>query len=92
VPALRAARFDKPPGAKAFPWTVPVVRGLRSIEFNAPITLFVGENGAGKSTLLEALAIATRGYVLEVGKIVQHDSAANLLASDAVRAAYLGGG
>jgi predicted ATPase len=64
VPALRAARFDKPPGAKAFPWTVPVVRGLRSIEFDAPITLFVGENGAGKSTLLEALAIATRSVAL----------------------------
>jgi branched-chain amino acid transport system ATP-binding protein len=39
----------------------------------------------------QALAIAQRGYVLEVGKIVHEDSAANLLASDAVRAAYLGG-
>jgi branched-chain amino acid transport system ATP-binding protein len=59
----------------------------------------IGEiNARGTTVLLieqnarQALAIATRGYVLEVGKIVQHDSAANLLASDAVRAAYLGGG
>ncbi len=39
----------------------------------------------------QALAIASRGYLLEVGKIVHADSAENLMASEAVRAAYLGG-
>jgi predicted ATPase len=36
------------------------VRSLRSLRFEAPVTLFVGENGSGKSTVLEALAIAAR--------------------------------
>ena len=35
---------------------IPALQGLRSLEFTAPITLFVGENGTGKSTLLEAIA------------------------------------
>ena len=38
-----------------------------------------------------ALSISDRGYVLETGKIVLHDNAANLLSSEKVRAAYLGG-
>ena len=37
-----------------------------------------------------ALSIAARGYVLQTGTIVLHDSAANLLANPEVRAAYLG--
>jgi branched-chain amino acid transport system ATP-binding protein len=54
-------------------------------------------NAAGTTILLieqnarQALSIASRGYVLEVGKIAFQDSAANLMASEAVRAAYLGG-
>jgi branched-chain amino acid transport system ATP-binding protein len=54
-------------------------------------------NGRGTTILLieqnarQALAIASRGYVLEVGKIAFKDSAANLMASAAVQAAYLGG-
>jgi branched-chain amino acid transport system ATP-binding protein len=38
----------------------------------------------------EALRIAQRGYVLVTGKIQIEDTAANLLASDEVRQAYLG--
>lgn len=40
---------------------IPVVQYLKEkerIDFNAPVTFFVGENGTGKSTLLEAIAIA----------------------------------
>lgn len=40
---------------------IPVVQYLKEkerINFNAPVTFFVGENGTGKSTLLEAIAIA----------------------------------
>jgi branched-chain amino acid transport system ATP-binding protein len=54
-------------------------------------------NAAGTTILLieqnarQALSIASRGYVLEVGKIAFEDSASNLMASEAVRAAYLGG-
>jgi len=39
----------------------------------------------------QALQTASRGYVLEVGKIAQEDTTANLMASSAVQAAYLGG-
>jgi branched-chain amino acid transport system ATP-binding protein len=38
-----------------------------------------------------ALSIAQRGYVLETGRVVLEDAAANLAANDEVRAAYLGG-
>ncbi len=54
-------------------------------------------NAAGTTILLieqnarQALSIASRGYVLEVGKIAFQDTAANLMSSEAVRAAYLGG-
>jgi branched-chain amino acid transport system ATP-binding protein len=54
-------------------------------------------NRGGTTVLLieqnarQALSIAARGYVLEVGKIAFADSAKNLMSSEAVRAAYLGG-
>lgn len=38
-----------------------------------------------------ALSMANRGYVLEVGQIVQHGPAAGLLEDESVRKAYLGG-
>ncbi len=42
-----------------FPGTLPFVHDLR-LEFNTPVTFFVGENGSGKSTLLEAIAVMSR--------------------------------
>ena len=39
-----------------FPWTVPLIAGLREQAFTASVTFLVGENGCGKSTLLEGLA------------------------------------
>jgi predicted ATPase len=41
-----------------FPFYLPLVRSLETLEFNSPVTFFVGENGSGKSTLLEAIACA----------------------------------
>lgn len=38
-----------------------------------------------------ALSVATRGYVLETGRIVLTGTGAELLSSEAVRQAYLGG-
>lgn len=37
---------------------IPALKGLGFLEFQKPITFFVGENGSGKSTLLEAIAVA----------------------------------
>jgi predicted ATPase len=54
--------FRRRRGAKtddAFPWTVPALRALKELRFDAPVTFLMGENGCGKSTLLEALAVAT---------------------------------
>jgi predicted ATPase len=54
--------FRRRRGAKTdetFPWTVPALRALRELRFDAPVTFLMGENGCGKSTLLEALAVAT---------------------------------
>jgi predicted ATPase len=41
-----------------FPFDVPVVGRLESIELSPTVTFFVGENGSGKSTVLEAMALA----------------------------------
>lgn len=38
--------------------SIESIKDLEAIEFNKPITFFVGENGSGKSTLLEAIAVA----------------------------------
>lgn len=42
-----------------FPWTLPLVKEFTQIEFESPISFFVGENGSGKSTILESIAAAT---------------------------------
>jgi predicted ATPase len=42
---------------REFPFQLPAIKNLNSLEFHPQVTFFVGENGSGKSTLLEALAI-----------------------------------
>ena len=54
-------------------------------------------NQAGTTILLveqnayKALSLATKGYILETGKIVKSGPASDLKKDDAVKAAYLGG-
>ncbi len=43
-----------------FPFSVPAIRSLESLDLSAAVTFFVGENGSGKSTVLEAIAAAAR--------------------------------
>lgn len=50
------------------------------------MTIFLVEQNAN-----QALKLADRGYVLETGKIVLHDTGDNLLTNDDVQKAYLGG-
>ena len=50
------------------------------------VTVFLVEQNANK-----ALHVADRGYVLETGRVVLADTAANLLNNDQIRKAYLGG-
>lgn len=46
---------------------IDAFKGIERLDFNSPITFFVGENGSGKSTLLEALAVA-HGFNPEGGQ------------------------
>src|SRR5262245_16386547 len=41
-----------------FPYSIPAIKHLTTIELHPRVTFFVGENGTGKSTLLEAIAVA----------------------------------
>jgi predicted ATPase len=60
MPHLRSVALHAvPPGAcDRFPFTVPIIRALESLELGARVTFLVGENGSGKSTLLEGIAAA----------------------------------
>jgi branched-chain amino acid transport system ATP-binding protein len=57
---------------------------IRQINARGTTILLIEQNAR------QALSIAARGYVLEVGRVVYADAASVLLASEAVRAAYLG--
>ena len=48
------------PNEQSYLCGLPVIKHLKSksIEFEKPVTIFVGENGTGKSTLLEGIAVA----------------------------------
>ncbi|MFC4807895.1 AAA family ATPase [Paenibacillus sp. GCM10023250] len=41
---------------REYPFSIPAVRSLTTLNFTSNVTFFVGENGSGKSTLLEAIA------------------------------------
>lgn len=57
---VRRAVLDRDgvPSFEAYPFALPVVRGLVELELHPRVTFLVGENGSGKSTLLEAIATA----------------------------------
>jgi predicted ATPase len=65
----------KPSAADAptdFPFDIPVVRDLTTLDFPTPVTFLVGENGSGKSTVLEAIAVGADSIVVG-GKDVSVD-------------------
>ncbi len=70
--------------------------GLAPVLVERIFALIQEINGQGVSVLLVeqnanmALRIADRGYVLQTGRIVLADTAANLLCNDMMRKAYLG--
>ena len=59
-PFLRSIRRRTGGDAGRFPFSVPAIRSLQSLELPGPVSFFVGENGSGKSTMLEAIAAAAR--------------------------------
>ena len=55
---IRAACMDWDGiGKDSYLWTIPAIAGVERVDFERPVTCFVGENGSGKSTLLEAMAV-----------------------------------
>ncbi len=58
---------------------------IKKINAESKTTIFLVEQNANM-----ALKVAHRGYVLEPGRVSMSDTAANLLANDEVRKAYLG--
>lgn len=44
------------PSINQYPFSIPSIQSLQSLDLTSKVTFFVGENGSGKSTLLEAIA------------------------------------
>jgi len=51
---------------KEYPFSLPVIKKLKSIEFSNSLTIIAGDNGTGKSTIIEAIAFKY-GFNLEGG-------------------------
>ncbi|MBN1313521.1 MAG: AAA family ATPase [Anaerolineae bacterium] len=64
---------EKYPTQEYYPFTLPIFHQTKSITFDAPVTLFVGENGTGKSTLLEAIAMACGIHIWRASEGVRYD-------------------
>jgi predicted ATPase len=48
------------PDDNYYPWNLPALRTLSTLDLSADVIFFTGENGTGKSTLIEAIAAGTR--------------------------------
>lgn len=55
-----------------FPFNLELFATRRVVQFDTPVTFFVGDNGAGKSTLLEAIAAAFKLPALTQSSIANH--------------------
>ena len=53
------------PTRSEYPFNLEIFQRTSSLEFNTPVTIFVGENGMGKSTLLKALCRKCNIYMWE---------------------------
>jgi predicted ATPase len=89
---LEASRV---PNVEAYPFCLPFLRDGFELEFDAPVTIIMGENGSGKSTLLEGIA-ALAGFDDAGGgkgyRPVDHAGAIEAMGgrlSDALRASWL---
>ena len=51
---------------KKYPYSIPAISSLTTLELDPKVTFLVGENGSGKSTLIEAI-VAAAGFNAEGG-------------------------
>ena len=77
--------LDEPSLGLAPQMVQTIFRVIREINAEGTTILLVEQNAH------MALMTAQRGYVMETGRIVVHDSTKALLASDRIKKAYLGG-
>ncbi|HXG58082.1 MAG TPA: ABC transporter ATP-binding protein [Thermoanaerobaculia bacterium] len=77
--------LDEPSLGLAPQMVQTIFRVIREINSEGTTILLVEQNAH------MALVTAHRGYVMETGRIVLHDSTRALLASDRIKKAYLGG-
>ncbi len=56
------------PTNAVYPFSLNVLRQTPHLDFDAPISFFVGENGSGKSTLLQALVRASGIHIWQERK------------------------
>ena len=57
-----------------FPFNIPAIHHLKSLDFEAPVTFLVGENGSGKSTFLEALALAMGANTVGSDEVIRDET------------------
>ena len=55
---IKGIRREKHHYSNKYPFNIPALSKFSELEFNTPVTFFIGENGSGKSTLIEAIATA----------------------------------
>ena len=67
-PYLTGLRKDPDHWGAGFPFDVPAVDAIETLDLGTPITLLAGDNGAGKSTVVEAIAEAM-GFAAEGGEL-----------------------
>jgi branched-chain amino acid transport system ATP-binding protein len=80
----RLLLLDEPSMGLAPTMVELIFQTIREINQQGTTIMLVEQNA------LMALEVAHRGYVLQTGRVVLHDSAANLLHNELVRQVYLG--
>jgi predicted ATPase len=63
---IKGVRVGEDIDASSYPFSIPSVKAIESLELTSPVTFLVGENGSGKSTIIESIAIAA-GFNAEGG-------------------------
>jgi predicted ATPase len=70
---IRSVTLDRDDvDAGSYPYSIPAIGSLTTLELHPHVTLLAGENGSGKSTLIEGIAVAA-GFNPEGGsRNMQH--------------------
>ncbi|PZD96654.1 AAA family ATPase [Paenibacillus sambharensis] len=76
---------DKMSGRSEYPFSLPLINRMSTLELKQNVTFFVGENGSGKSTLLEAIAYGCGFHTAGGGR----NNAYHVDASEAALGDYL---